>query len=47
MLAADVPDLEVEVVWGREGDSCDVLANSRDGFQVRVVGAESSLYLFE
>lgn len=48
MLAADVPDLQVDGGVGRrEGDGGDILADGGDGFEVGVGGGVSGFYLFE
>lgn len=48
MLAADVPDLEVDGgIGGREGDGGDVLADGGDGFEVRVERRVGAFYLLE
>ena len=48
MLAADVPDLQVDGGVGRgEGDGGDILADGGDGFEVGVGGGVGGFYLFE
>ena len=48
MLAADVPDLQVDGRVGRrEGDGGDILADGGDGFEVGVRGRVGAFYLFE
>jgi hypothetical protein len=48
MLAADVPYFEVNGwVWRWKRDGSDVLADGRDGFEVRVRGCVCAFYLFQ
>lgn len=47
MLAANVPYLEVERVWGRKLDSGYILTDSGDRSEVGMVGGEGSFHLLE